>query len=509
MTTLAHNDIATPPEDVLRHTLDGVFQLCERLAVWGQKHADSGLPLTELVCNEIQSLCATSLLLRIQITGSGYVPSESFQQTLVRCKTQLSETLDLLSFHKHAERGGQEGDLNVLYARRYILNQDTHNGTHHLYGRKEGLVRLGIELKEQVAALVQDKPAESMTAGVAVQRFQHLEPRLRDFFSRVQEQLNPRYVHNYTSLADTPYVVDPNEGTSSGSYGTVRKVNHKESGEPFAMKTFREVFYPKQMKKILREIGILEGCNHKNIVRFVQAFRTDDEDDQPVHFVMAPWAPYTLSLFLHSPDVKRKARCPWFQQNSSESNRCIYQIMYGLADAVDYLHKHHIKHKDLKPDNILLYQEKSHHPTALITDVGVSKIYKPGASTNFTDSTYIYLAPEQHAKKESTFKSDVWQLGCCFAEILAVANKGQSGHEELLDSFIRDDENCQCSIAFEQPSFITTLGAICKRGNSAQKKAYAVVVGMLDLNPQDRPSIDVVKAALMKLTGVKTEAANC
>lgn len=200
-----------------------------------------------------------------------------------------------------------------------------------------------------------------------MQRFQHLEPRLRDFFSRVQEQLSPRYVHNYTSLADTPYVVDPNEGTSSGSYGTVRKVNHKESGEPLAMKTFREVFYPKQMKKILREIGILEGCNHKNIVRFVQAFRTDDEDDQPVHFVMAPWAPYTLSRFLHTPDVKRKARCPWFQENSSESNRCIYQIMYGLADAVDYLHKHHIKHKDLKPDNILLYQEKSQHPTAFIS----------------------------------------------------------------------------------------------------------------------------------------------
>lgn len=175
MTTLAHNDIATPPEDVLRHTLDGVFQLCDRLKVWGQKHADSGLPLTELVYNEIQSLCATSLLLRIQITGSGYVSSESSQQTLVRCKTQLSETLDLLSFHKHAERGGQEGDLNVLYARRYILNQDTHNGTHHLYGRKEGLVRLGLELKEHVAALVQDKPTESLTAGVAVQRFQHLE----------------------------------------------------------------------------------------------------------------------------------------------------------------------------------------------------------------------------------------------------------------------------------------------------------------------------------------------
>lgn len=298
------------------------------------------------------------------------------------------------------------------------------------------------------------------------------------------------------------------EGASSGSYGTVQKVNHKGSGEPLAMKTVHRVFSNKEMKKILREIGILEVCNHKNIVRFVQAFRTDD-DDQSVRFVMAPWAPYTLSRFLHNHDVKRKARCPWFQPNSSESNRCIYRIMYGLADAVDYLHKHHIKHKDLKPDNILLYQEESHYPAALITDLGVSKIYRPGAPTNFKDSTYDYLAPEQHEMKESTFKSDVWQLGCCFAEILVVASKGKSGYEELQDSYLRDDEDCQCSIALEYPSFMTAFGAICKRGNSAQRKAFAVVVGMLELNPHDRPGIDTVKAALMKLPGVKTEAANC
>ncbi|KAL7941737.1 kinase-like protein [Trichoderma barbatum] len=505
MATPAYNRTATTQELTLQHMLDEMFRICNRLTDWARRHADPEVPLTDLVCNEIRSLCAAVMVLQIHVTEPSYRLSENIQQILTRCKTQLFLTLDLLSFHEHAERSGDEGALNVLYARMYILEHDVYNDPQRHYGREERLVHLGLELKGHIAAVTQDDPAEPMTVGMAVQRFRRLEPRLQDFLSRVHEQFSPRYVHKYESLADAPYVLDPTGEVFSGSYGTVQKVSHKRCGDPLAMKTFHGVYSVKQVKKILKEIGILEVCSHKNIVRFVHAFRTDD-DDQSIRFVMAPWAPYTLLRFLYSPDVKRKARCPWFQLNSTQSSRCIYRIMYELADAVAYLHGHGIKHKDLKPDNILLHQEESEYPTALITDVGISKIYKPGAPTNFKDSTYEYLAPEQHAMKESTFKSDVWQLGCCFASILAVAQKGQLGYEELQDSFIRDDENCQCSIALEYPSFTTTFGAICMQGNSAQKKAYAVVVGMLELDPQLRPSIDLVKAALLKLPGAKTES---
>ncbi|UKZ72598.1 hypothetical protein TrVFT333_000231 [Trichoderma virens FT-333] len=508
MTTPAHNDPAAIQEPTLQHMLNAMFQKCESLTIWAENQADPEEPLTELACDQIKSLCTTAILFKTQVTEPGYGSPESTKQTLVRFNTQLPLTLDLLSFHAQAERGGQVGALNALYARKYILGHNLHNDTQRHNDREDHLIHLGLELKGLVAELGQDTPTEPMTAGIAaVQRFQRLGPRLQDFFSRALDQISPRYVHSYQSLADTPYVLDPMEEVFAGSYGTVQKVNHKRGGEPLAMKTFHGVFSNKQMKKILTEIGILEVCNHKNIVRLVQAFRTDD-NDHSIRFVMAPWAPYTLLRFLHSPDVKRKARCPWFQLNSPQSSCCLYRIMYELADAVYYLHSHGIKHKDLKPDNILLYQEASDYPTALITDVGVSKIYKPGAPTNFKDSTYEYLAPEQHEMIESTFKSDVWQLGCCYAAILAVANKGQSGYEELQDSFIRDDENCQCSIALEYPSFTSAFGTICMRGNSAQKKAYAVVVGMLELDPQLRPSIDLVRAALMKLPGVKPEEPN-
>ncbi|RFU79254.1 serine threonine kinase [Trichoderma arundinaceum] len=502
-------------EPSLAQLLDGMLQVCKRLSIWAKDHAGSDEPLTNLACKEIHSLCSLIFLFNSQVAELGPdckdnaqddrpALSERILQTLTHCKKQLFVTLDLLELHGQAERHGQEGALNALYARKYIIDDAVYGGSQHHYGREESLIHLGLELKGFIAEFAQDPIGGPMTAGNAVQRFQHLEPRLTDFLSRATKHFSPRYVHNYKSLADTPYVVDAAGDVFSGSYGAVQKVNHKRSGESLAMKTFHGVYTNKQVKKILREVGILEVCNHKNIVRFVQAFRTDD-NDQSIRVVMAPWAPYTLLGFLHSPDVKRKARCPWFQPNSPQSNRYIYRMMYELADAVEYLHNHEIKHKDLKPENILIHREASDRPTALITDVGVSKIYKPGASTNFKDSTYEYLAPEQHAMKESTFKSDVWQLGCCFGAILAVAERGQSGYEELQDSFIRDDADCQCSIALEYPSFKEALDAICMSSNSntAQRKVYAIVLGMLELDPHQRPSIGLVKAALLKLPGVK------
>jgi len=95
--------------------------------------------------------------------------------------------------------------------------------------------------------------------------------------------------------------------------------------------------------------------------------------------------------------------------------------MYELADAVTYLHANQIKHKDIKPENILLYREGNvAEITPLITDFGVSKVFSKDALTNYTDSTRSYLAPEQLHKESSTLKADIWQLGCSFAYLLAL-----------------------------------------------------------------------------------------
>lgn len=203
------------------------------------------------------------------------------------------------------------------------------------------------------------------------------------------------------------------------------------------------------------------------------------------------------------PQPVRADRFAWFRPGSLESDLGIYRIMYELADAVTYLHANQIKHKDIKPENILLYREGSvAEITPLITDFGVSKVFSKDALTNYTDSTRSYLAPEQLHKESSTLKADIWQLGCSFAHLLALVAGGKLAHERLLDSYMRSkDQNCSYIIAEEHSSFMGALGNICMKGNAALKRAYFIVSGMLDLDPSQRLDIDCVRTALVKILG--------
>ncbi|KAJ4248046.1 hypothetical protein NW757_008679 [Fusarium falciforme] len=253
------------------------------------------------------------------------------------------------------------------------------------------------------------------------------------------------------------------------------------------MKTF---FEKSDRVQILREIGILEVCDHPNILKLVEAFTvaTEDEDDK-INIVMRPWAPFTLQKFLESSEKKRQAQCPWFQPGSPQSDMCIYRIMQQLAEAVAYLHRRSIKHKDIKPDNILLHEPESIPPRAIVADVGVSKVLVHNGSTKYDDCSYPYLAPEQVKKRDSSLRADVWQLGCCFALLLAVSKAGTSGYRRLWISFSRSGEDCSCQIAGEHEHFMRALRDIYHPESRADHAAYSLVTSML--NPVHEARIDI------------------
>lgn len=186
-------------------------------------------------------------------------------------------------------------------------------------------------------------------------------------------QFSPRYIHPYATTDEVPYRVDSSVNPSSGSFGTVQKVEHDQLESSFARKSFQNVFSESERKLILREIGILEVCLHPNIVEFVEAYQVSDQPDT-IHLVMSPWAPFTLLQFLRSP-ATRQVMCPWFRNDCPDSRACVYRMMYELSDAVAYLHGLSIKHKDIKPDNILLQHKGTHQIRPLLADVGTSKVY--------------------------------------------------------------------------------------------------------------------------------------
>ena len=89
-----------------------------------------------------------------------------------------------------------------------------------------------------------------------------------------------------------------------------------------------------------------------------------------------------------------------------------------LSQAISYLHSSGVRHKDIKPENILIDESGS----VILTDFGISRRFPkhtPHATNNEWKFTRKYASPEI-MKDRNTLRddpSDVFSLGCVFLEM--------------------------------------------------------------------------------------------
>ncbi|UPL02588.1 hypothetical protein LCI18_013522 [Fusarium solani-melongenae] len=477
--------------------LDKSVAICRRVTAWSEARASLDSPVAILLDKHTKCLQDAVCSLRTKLLNANLGPRDDVPVDVVAqlpiVRAQLFKVLNLVEMHARYPATGQDGGLNALFASKFILGNDT--------GACSAFPSLGPDVSQRImtgfSRLLQTMgvgQAQSISQDEAIRLLKKKSNEINAFFSEIAARLDPRYVHTYQKMEDVPYNHDFSSSISKGSFALVRKVKCRRTHEVLAMKTF---FKESDRVQILREIGILEVCDHPNILKLVEAFTvaTEDEDDT-INIVMRPWAPFTLQKFLESPEEKRRAQCPWFQPGSPQSDLCIYRIMQQLADAVAYLHGLSIKHKDIKPDNILLHEPGSIPPRAIVADVGVSKVLVHNGSTKYDDCSYPYLAPEQVKKRDSSLRADVWQLGCCFALLLAVSKTGTEGYRRLWMSFSRSGEDCSCQIAGEHGHFMKSFIDICSPSSWADRAAYSLVANMLDPVHETRIGIKEVLASV-------------
>ncbi|AFZ81353.1 protein kinase domain-containing protein [Theileria equi strain WA] len=190
---------------------------------------------------------------------------------------------------------------------------------------------------------------------------------------------------------------------SEGTYGTVYRALDRETGEIVALKHIK--YHDVQWKEgfpitYLREISILLELKHPNILS-VREVVTNKKRDQ--YYMVMEYVEHELKTLLHDGKINFTL---------SERKCLLEQLLKGT----NYMHQNWVMHRDLKTTNIL-YNNRG---VLKICDFGMARKFGNPIKT-YTQNvvTHWYRAPELFlGQKEYTEKTDMWSVGCIFAEII-------------------------------------------------------------------------------------------
>ena len=129
-------------------------------------------------------------------------------------------------------------------------------------------------------------------------------------------------------------------------------------------------------------------------------------------------------------DSKSKRRKPTYWQS-------VASIGMQVADALEYAHKQGIRHRDVKPSNLLL----DTHGTVWVTDFGLAKADDQQNLTHTGDilGTLRYMPPEAFEGKTDA-RSDVYSLGLTLYEMLAFRPAFDEKDRRRLIKQVTDEE---------------------------------------------------------------------
>lgn len=189
-----------------------------------------------------------------------------------------------------------------------------------------------------------------------------------------------------------------------GGCGAVYLATPKAGGDPVAVKLMlsRAQADPRAIEQFKREMQVIAGLQHPNIVRFL-----DSGSDQGTFFFVMEYCDggsLADAVKAHGGTIPPAVLMPW-----------AIQALEGLAAA----HQEGFVHRDIKPHNILLHRNR-----AKISDFGLAKNFqKAGLSgmsiTGRYAGTPYFMPPEQIVNfKYVKPVSDVWSFAATLYHLL-------------------------------------------------------------------------------------------
>jgi serine/threonine protein kinase len=178
--------------------------------------------------------------------------------------------------------------------------------------------------------------------------------------------------------------------------GQVFKAQDSETGRIVAVKVLpRDKSTPEAIENFTREIRTLASLDHPRLVAALNGGR-----DGKVHFLVTEYVPGT--------DLRKLVR-----REGPLGMTVAANIIYQVAEGLEYAHGQGMIHRDVKPGNVLVTPEGE----AKLSDLGLAGPLVGGEDTDPRFGKIVgtadYLSPDQvNAPKEPSPGWDIYALGC-------------------------------------------------------------------------------------------------
>ena len=190
-----------------------------------------------------------------------------------------------------------------------------------------------------------------------------------------------------------------------GEFGKVKLGWKKDGSVQVAIKLIRRDSLgtnPSRLPKIYREISILGGLSHPNIVRLHEMI----ENERHIGIILEYASGGELFDFI--------LNHRYLKDNAAR------RLFAQLVSGVGYLHKKGIVHRDLKLENLLLDRNRN----IIITDFGFANTFDPRDELsdeieyNLTNRDFVKRQDLERVHENGSRKGDLMQTSCgspCYA----------------------------------------------------------------------------------------------
>jgi serine/threonine protein kinase/Tfp pilus assembly protein PilF len=215
------------------------------------------------------------------------------------------------------------------------------------------------------------------------------------------------------------------EKLGEGGMGVVYKAHDTKLDRIVALKFLPAKIDASQeeISRFGQEARAISALNHPNIETI---YDVDEADGQK----------YLVLEYIPGGTLNKKLK----QLKSKDQRFSVTEVLnYGLqlAEGLAHAHRHHIIHRDVKTDNILLTEESK----VKLTDFGLAKlrgsVHK--TKTGSTLGTLAYMSPEQIRGEVADHRSDLFSFGVVLYELLASQLPFSGDYEAAVSYAILND----------------------------------------------------------------------